>query len=125
MSVRVSEVMTNFPHTIGSETSISKASEFMREYSCRHLPVLDGGRLVGIISDRDLNLLEKTQADKSTVASEIMSEDPVVVAPDTDLDEAVKTMLSKNINSLIVSASEESPWGILTSTDALRYFVNK
>ena len=51
---QISKYMTTTPHTIGAEQPLDKAMTMMREYKIRHIPVLDGGRLVGIISDRDL-----------------------------------------------------------------------
>lgn len=53
----VQKYMTVQPHTIGFDQSIAKAQETMSKYRIRHLPVLKGGKLVGILSDRDLNFV--------------------------------------------------------------------
>jgi acetoin utilization protein AcuB len=50
----VDKYMTSHPHTIGVDQPLSLAHKIMTEFRIRHLPVLDGGKLVGVISDRDL-----------------------------------------------------------------------
>ncbi|MBL4637348.1 MAG: CBS domain-containing protein, partial [Kofleriaceae bacterium] len=50
--------MTKSPHTVGQEQSLSRAHEIMRKYTIRHLPVLHGGHLVGVVSLQDLDLTE-------------------------------------------------------------------
>ena len=50
----VKDFMTEMPHTINEDLSLKKAMEMMHEYGCRHLPVLHGGKVVGILSDRDI-----------------------------------------------------------------------
>ena len=52
----VSRYMTRQPWTISSQSSLSDAHAVMREHAIRHLPVIDDGKLVGIVSDRDLRL---------------------------------------------------------------------
>jgi acetoin utilization protein AcuB len=54
----IQKYMTPMPHTIGSDQSLQKAHELMREFKIRHLPVLKGGKLVGILTDRDIALVE-------------------------------------------------------------------
>ena len=54
---QISKYMTVMPHTIGFDQSVDKALGIMKEFKIRHLPVLKGGNLVGIISERDIQLL--------------------------------------------------------------------
>ena len=54
----IQKYMTTTPHTIGGEQTLAKAEKFMREHKIKHLPVLEGGKLVGILSDRDVKLVE-------------------------------------------------------------------
>jgi acetoin utilization protein AcuB len=123
MSLPVSELMTKTPKTIGHDISVAKAKQFMQELGCHHLPVLDGGRLVGVLSDRDIALVERTPGGENTSVEELMGDDPLVISPETDLKSAVQTMLENKVHSLVVSAKGDQPWGILTATDALRFFV--
>ena len=56
--ISVAELMTAAPHTIGSHETLEAAHRVMRKHSLRHLPVLRGGRLVGVLSQRDLYFVE-------------------------------------------------------------------
>ncbi|MCB0392251.1 MAG: CBS domain-containing protein [Bdellovibrionales bacterium] len=118
--MNIQKYMTELPHTIGHDISVSKAKNMMHEVGCHHLPVLDGGHLVGVISSRDLNLIESIRGGGETPVEEIMTEEPIVVDPDMDVKEAIKVMMEKRIGSLIIRAKEGRPWGIFTYTDALK-----
>ena len=50
--------MTTTPHSIGGEQTLETASRMMREHHIRHLPVLHGGKLLGVLTDRDLKFIE-------------------------------------------------------------------
>lgn len=125
MSIPVSEFMTAMPHSIGEDIELTKAKEMMDQYSCHHLPVLKGGHLVGIISDRDVRAAENANPDGEMTIGQIMSDEPVVVQPEQDVYQVAILMHQKKIGSVIVSATDKSPWGIFTATDALRYFTEK
>lgn len=125
MSVPVQKFMTQTPHTIGHDMSVDKAQGMMAKYSCHHLPVLDGGKLVGIISDRDLRMAAKLVNHEEVLVETIMTEEPIVVKPTEDIFQVAMLMHQNKIGSVIVSASEDAPWGIFTATDALAYFSEK
>jgi acetoin utilization protein AcuB len=125
MSTPVKEFMTHMPHTIGHDISVEKAIDMMKQYSCHHLPVLDGGKLVGIVSDRDIQTLSKLAKFDNVKAEDIMTDEPVVVPPELDVFQVAMLMHEKKIGSVIVSAQDNEPWGIFTSTDALAYFTKK
>ena len=50
-------VMTPFPYSVDVEAPVDEALRFMREHRIRHLPVIDGGKLAGLVSDRDIKLM--------------------------------------------------------------------
>jgi acetoin utilization protein AcuB len=113
--------MTKQPWTIERSAPLAQAHALMREHQLRHLPVLDEGELVGIVSVGDLHLLE-TIADFSLEeipVDEAMSEHPFVVTGDMPLDEVAEIMADKKYGSAIV-AGREGVEGIFTTTDACR-----
>ncbi|MCC6807499.1 MAG: CBS domain-containing protein [Deltaproteobacteria bacterium] len=112
--------MTATPHTIGRKQTLQKAHELMREHGIRHLPVLDGGKLVGIVSQRDLEMVETLDGvDPGAIAvEEAMTSEPYVVAPLAKLDETVRVMARKKFGSAVV-ADKGRVVGIFTAVDAL------
>jgi acetoin utilization protein AcuB len=90
----IQKYMTTSPHTIGDDQPMSKAHQVMREFRLRHLPVMHGGKLVGLLSDRDLHLVETLRDvdPKLVPVADAMSPDVYVVAPDSLIDEVVTTM---------------------------------
>lgn len=123
----VRDLMTLMPRTIGFDISVEKALAMMREYECHHLPVLNGGLLVGVLSDRDLLMARHGAAGDGGdhLVGELMSDEPIVIEPSADINVAVRMMLDNKINSLIVRADAENAWGIITSTDLLKYVVDE
>ncbi|MEN9580246.1 MAG: hypothetical protein RJA70_3255 [Pseudomonadota bacterium] len=117
----IQKYMTTVPHSIGSDQTIGKAAAMMSEHSFRHLPVLRGGHLLGILTDRDIKLIESFEgvdADKLLV-EEAMTEAPYTVSPDTPLDEVTAEMASKKYGSAVVVQNNKVV-GIFTTVDACR-----
>ena len=115
----IQKYMTTTPHTIGSDQTIAKASALMSEHRIRHLPVLRGGHLLGVLSDRDIKLIESfpgVDASKLQV-EEAMTEQPYTVAPDMPLDEVVSTMAEKKYGSAVIVQNHKVV-GIFTTVDA-------
>jgi len=120
----IQRYMTTLPHSIGSEQPMARAHIMMREHHFRHLPVLHGGKLVGVLSDRDLHLVETLRdvdPEKVTV-EEAMTRDPYTVQPDTALDEVVATMAEHKYGCAVVMQNEKLV-GIFTTVDACRAFA--
>lgn len=121
---QVKDFMTKFPHTIGVNQRLPKAKEMMREYDVRHLPVLQGGELVGIISDRDINFAESIPSidtDKLTI-EEVYTADPFQVNPTEDLLKVCQSMSEKKIGCALIT-EQNNLIGIFTWIDALNAFV--
>ena len=119
--MRVGQFMTKKPHCIARGEPLHEAHRLMRARHVRHLPVLEGERLVGIVSERDLYLLETLRSvdpGKEPVA-EAMTEHPFTVAPDTPLRFVLEEMRRKKYGSAVVMENNEVV-GIFTRTDALR-----
>ncbi|HEY1532804.1 MAG TPA: CBS domain-containing protein, partial [Polyangiaceae bacterium] len=117
----VQKYMTTSPHTIGEDQPMALAHRMMREHHVRHLPVLREAKIVGLISDRDLNMVESLQDvdPRKVLVSEAMSQDPYVVSPDAPLDEVVSMMAEKKYGSAVVTQHDKVV-GIFTTVDACR-----
>lgn len=121
----IQKYMTTSPHTIGDDQPMALAHQMMREYHVRHLPVLRGTKVVGIVSDRDLNTVETLRdVDPRTVlVSEAMTQEPYLVGPDAPLDEVVATMAKNKYGSAVV-AQHAKVVGIFTTVDVCRAFAD-
>ena len=130
---RVRDLMTPAPLTIAPETSVPAASRLMQEQRLGHLPVCEDGRLVGLVSERDLLLVLPSPAtslaahevhyllERLTVA-EIMTRFPVTIGPDHTMTEAASRMLTHNVQALPVTENRRLV-GILTRTHLLYAFI--
>lgn len=120
---KVQKYMTTLPHTIGVSQPLIAAYRLMKEERIRHLPVLDGGQLVGLLSDRDIHFIESLRdVDPQKVRVEdAMTASPYTVSPDSPLDEVVGEMAAKRYGSAIVTSGERVV-GIFTAVDAMQAF---
>jgi len=116
----IQKYMTTMPHTVGAEQTLTKAEGFMREYKIRHLPVLKGGKLVGILTDRDIALVESLSGvdPKKITVDEAFSPEPYFTTPDAKLDEVVSIMAEKKYGCVLVQDNKKLV-GIFTWVDAL------
>ncbi len=127
----VRDSMTREVVTVGPETTAAEALALCRENRIRHLPVLEGGRLVGVISDRDLRaatpaLGDPTRAEalrRIRVADE-MARDVATARPEDPIEDAAMAMYERKIGCQPVVDGEDLLVGIVTSSDVLRAFVH-
>ena len=117
----VSQFMTSNPVTIDRASTLAVARRMMNIHGIRHLPVLGDGRLVGILSERDLDLLESTaEIDPDvTRVGQAMTTKPFIVTGDTALDEITEIMADHKYGSVIVMG-HDGVEGIFTAVDACR-----
>jgi acetoin utilization protein AcuB len=117
----VGDYMTSGPYSIGRDQTLTDAHRVMREHHIRHLPVLHGGRLIGLVSERDLHLIE-TLRDVNPAevpVEEAMSQAPYTVVPEAPLEDVALEMWRHKYGSAVVM-SEGRVCGVFTTTDALR-----
>lgn len=120
MQSPIKNYMTEQPHSIRMGETLIHAKQLMTKLNIRHLPVLEGREVVGLISDRDFSLVDlypDLNLEHSTV-EDIMFQDVYQVAPDTPLSEVVKDMSVRKLGSAIV-VDHGTLVGIFTSVDAL------
>jgi acetoin utilization protein AcuB len=117
----VQRYMSATPVVIASARTLAEAHQMMRDHGIRHLPVVDEGRLVGIVSQRDLYLLETLRGIdvSSEKVSEAMSPVPYTTSPDAPLEEVAREMAEHKYGSAVV-VERQKVVGLFTTVDALR-----
>lgn len=120
MNMNIRKYMSQGPHTIGQEQTLSVAHEIMRQHNVRHLPVLEGGKLVGVLSQRDLHLVETLRDvdPATTTVAEAMTGDVYFTGPDAPLDQVASQMAEHKYGSAIV-LERGKVVGLFTTVDAL------
>jgi acetoin utilization protein AcuB len=120
----IEKYMTTTPHAIGRDQPLSQAHAMMRKHEFRHLPVLSGGELVGLISDRDLQLIEtlKDVDPKKVTVEDAMSTSVYAVTPNTSLDQVLMTMAERKYGCAVVMDNGHVV-GMFTTVDVCRAFA--
>jgi len=129
----VEKRMKRDPVTVTPDDSFRHAMTLIRQKGIRHLPVVEGGRLVGIVTDRDIRQTSPSPATSLEIHElhyllervtirEIMTKNVITVTADTPIEEAARLMLAHKIGGLPV-VKDGTLVGIITETDILRAFV--
>ena len=102
--MKVKELMTQDPATLGPNATIGEAATLMKQEDCGSIPIVDDGRLVGIVTDRDIvvRAIAAGKEPKRTRISEIMSADPITVRPDDSVNDAEQAMRERQVRRLPV-----------------------
>jgi acetoin utilization protein AcuB len=114
LAATVREVMTPSPVTAEPGTSADDAVRLMKEIGCRHLPVLDGGRLVGVVSSKDVGC----ECSKQRTVGDVMSREVLTAAPGDTIELAAAKMAVAKVDCLPVVEGGQLV-GILTTYDVL------
>ncbi|MCO5194836.1 MAG: CBS domain-containing protein [Anaerolineae bacterium] len=118
----VSDLMTFNPKTVTPMTPLTEIQRLMRAEGCRHLPVVENGRLIGIITDRDLRAVVNTPVFAVGSAETVMTSNPITVSPGTPAHRAAEMLNLYKFNSLPV-VDHGVLVGIVTSSDFLAQFT--
>jgi acetoin utilization protein AcuB len=112
--------MTESPRSISADESLFRARQMMQALSIRHLPVTDGERLVGIVTERDMRMLEGCGVSTlKTRVCEAMTPEPYVVDARTPLAAVARQMTDRKLGSAVITEDGKIV-GIFSTTDALR-----
>ncbi len=132
--VKVQDCMTHPAITISPKMSVRLAQQVMHDYNIRHLPVVDGNKVVGMLSSGDIRRASPSNATTLSVwemralwetitVDEVMSSYLVKVKPETAMLEAVRLMYEHRFNSLPVVDEDERLVGILTEIDLFLHLL--
>ena len=106
--MKISDVMTPQPQAAQAGDSLRSVAEQMQQGDFGSMPVLDNGRIAGVVTDRDIAIRGVAQGlSPDQPVSQVMSSDPVCVAPDCDLKEAAQIMQEQQIRRLYVTDNDE------------------
>jgi acetoin utilization protein AcuB len=116
----IKQFMTQSSHAIGHDQSLKLAHERMLQWGIHHLPVLDGGELVGVLSERDIALLAAISPKRveEVTAEEAMSTEPYAVEPSASI-EGVTAHMAEHKYGCAVIMDHHKVVGVFTATDAL------
>jgi CBS domain-containing membrane protein len=130
----VREIMMGSPVTLKPDETLDLANDVISLGRIRHIPIIEDGRLVGVLSERDmmgaatttifgLKRKSKSALLKSVLIKDVMKKKVVTVKPDTPIKDAAHLMKEKKIGCVPV-VNEGSLVGLVTTTDILRYVEN-
>ncbi|HSB19262.1 MAG TPA: CBS domain-containing protein [Anaeromyxobacteraceae bacterium] len=119
--ITVGDFMTRDLVTVKEEDDLALAESILRLGGIRHLPVVREGKLVGLVTQRDLLRSAAVRSHKSTRASDIMVREVTAVRPDTSLVQAAKIMLANKFGCLPVTEEGGRLAGIITESDFVRF----
>ena len=122
MAKSVQELMTSNPCSIDSEKSIAYAAKMMRDENVGLAPIVEGNRLIGTVTDRDIAIraVAEGKDPESTKVTEIASTELVTVEPQQELDEALRLMGKHQVRRLPVVEEGGLLVGVVAQADLAR-----
>jgi CBS domain-containing protein len=130
--VTARELMTENPATLTTKATIAEAWDLMRDLEIRHVPVIEGGTLVGMLSDRDLARVDVASLlmgegagaaghDLATPIAGLMTTDVIFVQPETELSDVIDLLIESRVGALpVVDPDTRAVMGIVSYIDVLR-----
>lgn len=133
MNSSVKEIMTATVKVVNEEDHLSKVVDLLKKHQLRHLPVVKGGKIVGIISASDINrltfgaILDHQDSSEEAVLDmlsvpQVMVSKPRTVQEDDAITAVAEIFVKEKVHSLPVLSGEELV-GIVTTTDVIRHFL--
>lgn len=121
--MKVGEWMEKKLITINRETTIQDAISLMKKHSIRHLPVLEGERLIGLVTDGDMRQVFVASLIEDLDIDDVMIKNPITVTADTEIEDAAKIIYYNKIGSLPVVDEGYKAIGIVTVADIMAAFI--
>jgi acetoin utilization protein AcuB len=128
MKTQVMNWMTKHPLKVDINEDVRTASRIMKDETISHLLIFDSGWLLGVLSDKDLQLVEKIKKRFSQdcqprviTVGDLMSRDPVTICEEASMTDAIRLMRERDFRSLPIVNKNNVVVGILTQTDIMKY----
>jgi len=122
MSGNIRELMTKEPHALASGATVMEAARLMRDEDMGIVPVVDGDKLVGTVTDRDIaiRVVAEGRSPETVTVGEIASRELVTIDPQQELDEALRLMARHHVRRLPVVEEDGKLVGIVAQADIAR-----
>jgi CBS domain-containing protein len=122
MAESIRDLMTTDPRSLAGGSSVIEAARLMRDDDVGVIPIVEGEKLVGTLTDRDITLrvVAEGRSPENTTVGEIASRDLVTVDPQQDLDEALRLMARHQVRRLPVVEEDGKLVGIVAQADIAR-----
>ena len=119
MGTKVADVMTERPRAVSPQTPLTQVAEMMEAEDVGAIPLVEGDRLVGIVTDRDIvvRAVAKGKDLSGMPASEVSSRELLTVSPDDDLSDALEIMVKNQVRRLAVTAEDDRLVGVVSQAD--------
>jgi CBS domain-containing protein len=126
MATTVNEVMTHDPRSLTPESTVEEAARFMRDDDVGSLPLVEGSKCVGTVTDRDIVLRVVAESRPlNTPVGEIAARQVVTIDPNQSVDEAMRLMADHQVRRLPVCGEDGSLVGIVAQADIARFASEK
>ena len=127
MGAKVGDVMTSRPRAVTPQTLLTEVAELMLAEDVGAVPVVEGDRLVGIVTDRDIvvRAIAKGKDPRGMPAAEASSRELVTVSPDDDLSDALELMARYQVRRLAVIGEDERLVGVVSQADVAAHAKDK
>lgn len=138
LTEKISAIMTANVHSVSKNDELFKALQLIRNHKIRHLPVVEGDQIVGILSSTDLNRLtfgglfsshESESEDEGILQmlsiSQVMTSKVRTVSADSTIKEVAEIFAKEGFHALPVTDREGKLSGIVTTTDVIRFILKK
>lgn len=123
----IADFMSHAPVCVQRDVTLLAAVELMARQGIRHLPVLDGERVVGLVSDRDLAVAQALLPKdwKHFIVAEAMSPEPYCVSPETPLRDVAQLMADRKYGCALVLDPRGKIVGLFSTVDAMRVLADE
>ncbi|MDQ3025465.1 MAG: CBS domain-containing protein [Pseudomonadota bacterium] len=115
--MKISDVMTPNPKTVKASDSIQTVANIMREEDAGAVPVVEGGRVIGMVTDRDIVVRAVADGDFTAKVSDVISDDVITASPDMTTSEAAALMGEHQVRRLPVLDADDRLVGIVSLGD--------
>ena len=123
MGQKIQELMTSNPTTVTGDATVVEAAKVMKQEDAGIVPIVDGDRVVGVITDRDIaiQVVAAGKDPQSTKVRDVASQNLVTVDPQQELDEALRLMAQHQVRRLPVVEEDGRLVGIVAQADVARH----